>query len=71
MSLKELRIKKGFSLASVAEHLSVSRSTVCLWESGERKCSVDSLVELSKLYRVSMATITAAYMKTHEGENNG
>ena len=71
MNLKTLRVNKGLKLKDVADALGVARSTVSLWETGKRKCSVDILLKLKKLYKVSFEKITAAYQETQGGVNNG
>lgn len=47
--LKELREKRGLTQEELAKILSVSRSTVTLWELGINKPRADTLVKLAKV----------------------
>lgn len=51
--IKELREKARFTQAELAEHLGVKRVTVAQWERGENKPRVDTLIKLSKLFKVT------------------
>ena len=51
--IKELREKARFTQAEVAEYLGVKRVTVAQWERGENKPRVDTLIKLSKLFKVT------------------
>ena len=51
--IKELRAKACFTQAELAEYLGVKRVTVAQWERGENKPRVDTLIKLSKLFKVT------------------
>nr|DAT56245.1 MAG TPA: helix-turn-helix domain protein [Caudoviricetes sp.] len=51
--IKELREKACFTQAELAEYLGVKRVTVAQWERGENKPRVDTLIKLSKLFKVT------------------
>ena len=51
--IKELREKARFTQAELAEYLGVKRVTVAQWERGENKPRVDTLIKLSKLFKVT------------------
>ena len=50
----KLRIEKGLSQHLLAQQLGVKRSVVSYYESGERLPSLDVLVEMSRVYNVSV-----------------
>lgn len=52
--LQSLRKQANFSQEELAEKLGVSRQAVSKWESGAATPEVEKLVELSRIYRVSL-----------------
>lgn len=52
--LQELRHKNALTQADVAYELHVDRSLVAKWESGKARPSIDLLVPLARLYRISI-----------------
>ena len=52
--LAELRNKKGLSQIAASEALNVLRHTISRWETGASAPSTENLIELSRLYGVSM-----------------
>lgn len=51
--LKELRVRKGYSQAYVAEKLNITRQAISKWENGWTYPDVDNLKLLSTLYGVT------------------
>ena len=62
MELKDkiimLRKQNALSQEGLAEKLNVTRQTISKWELGETKPSVDMLNKMSKIFNVSMETLT-------------
>lgn len=52
--LYELRKKNGYSQEELAEKLGISRQAVSKWERAEASPDTDNLVELAKLYGISL-----------------
>lgn len=52
--LKQIRVKKGLSQASVGEHLNLTRQTISKWENDNGYPDLDNLVRLSEYYEVSI-----------------
>ena len=52
--LSDLRKKKGLSQEQLADQLGVSRQAISKWECGESSPDTDNLIELSKIYGVSL-----------------
>ena len=52
--LKELRLEKGLSQKKLGELLGICNQTVSFWELGSREPDLDMLVELSKLFDISV-----------------
>lgn len=51
-TIKELRIKAGFSQKQVCEHFKVPQSTFSSWETGKAEPSADMMLKLCKYYNV-------------------
>ncbi|MCV3742973.1 helix-turn-helix domain-containing protein [Lentilactobacillus hilgardii] len=51
--IADLRGSRGWSQPKLADLMSVSQSTVAMWESGKRNISNEDLIKLSKLFNVS------------------
>ena len=47
--LKELRIAKGLSRATMAAQLGVNVRSISYWETGKRECDFETLVKLTTL----------------------
>lgn len=43
------RESKGYNKTKISKELDVVRSTITLWEKGDRKPSIDNIVKLCKL----------------------
>lgn len=52
--LKELRNKKGYSQAELADKLHVSKSTISMIEAGSRKPSYELMEQLADFFNVSL-----------------
>ena len=52
--LVEARKARGLSQAEAAERLNVSRQAISRWETGVGTPSLDSLIQMSQLYEVSL-----------------
>ena len=52
--LKELRAKKGYSQAELAEKLHISKSTISMIEAGSRKPSYELMEEIADFFNVSL-----------------
>ncbi|MDV7719999.1 helix-turn-helix domain-containing protein [Pediococcus ethanolidurans] len=55
--LKQCRKEKSLTQAQVAEKLHVSRKTISGWENGRSYPDVNSFVQLSNLYRISLDSL--------------
>lgn len=54
MNLKEIRKKRGLSQADVAVRLGCSPNVYARYERGERQPSIEILIDLSKIFGVSV-----------------
>ena len=52
--LAELRKKHGLSQEELADQLGVSRQAVSKWERGEASPDTDNLIELARIYGISL-----------------
>ena len=52
--LRTLRIQNGYKQVDVAHELHIDRSVVAKWESGKARPSLDVLMPLAHMYRVSV-----------------
>lgn len=54
MNLREIRVSRKLKVQEVADYLCCLPSVYSRYENGKREPSVDVLIKLSKLYRVSV-----------------
>ena len=54
MRLKELREDNDFNQSQIAEILNIKQNTYSQYENGQRQIPIDSLIKLSKFYKVSV-----------------
>ena len=54
MNLREIRISRNLKVQEVADYLCCLPSVYSRYENGKREPSIDVLLKLSKLYRVSV-----------------
>ena len=52
--LTNLRKEKGYSQEELAEKIGISRQAISKWERAESSPDTDNLIELSRLYRISL-----------------
>ena len=52
--LKDLRCENNLSRQQLADNLNVSVRLLSYWENGERECSFDMLMKLSKILNCSI-----------------
>lgn len=55
--LADLRKRNGLSQEALAEKLNISRQAISKWERGESTPDTDTLIELARIYGVSLDTI--------------
>ena len=63
-NLKQLRKKKGFTQAQLAEKLFVSRSTVAKWENGLGLPNPESMATLEELFEISSSELATEEPET-------
>ncbi len=54
LTLADLRKRNGYSQEALAEKMGISRQAVSKWERGESTPDTDTLIELAKLYSISL-----------------
>ena len=57
LNLYELRKKKKLTHEALGEILGVSSRTIYFWEDGEKKPTIENLIQLSNLFEVSIEEI--------------
>ena len=67
--LIELRKKNGFSQEELGAKLNVARQTVSKWELGETTPEMDKLIELSKIFEISIDELTGNTDYTSSSRN--
>ena len=53
-TLRELRIKNGFTQETLARKLNVAKSTISMYEAGKRMPTSETMVTLSEIFGVDM-----------------
>ena len=51
--LKEIRKEKNMSRQELANLIFVNVRTISYWETGQRECNLDQLVQLSNIFHVT------------------
>ncbi len=67
--LIKLRKENALSQEELGEKLNVTRQTVSKWELGQTKPDLKKLLEISKIYNVSLESLTSDGEKTNKKEN--
>lgn len=57
MTYKDARKKAGLSMTKAASMLNVSRNALWLWESGRGNPLIENLVNMARLYDVSLSEL--------------
>lgn len=68
--LAELRKNKGLSQEELADKLHVSRQAVSKWERGEASPDTDNLIELAKIYGISLDELVGLSESSKTKEEN-
>jgi len=70
-ALRELRLQDELTQGELANKLGVAKSTVSMWESGERKPSLEMLEAIADFFNVNMARLLdEEETPTPEGERH-
>ena len=52
--IRQLRMEKGYTQDELAAALNINRSFVSRIETGEKGCSIDTFIQLSEIFHVSL-----------------
>lgn len=68
----QLRRKQGYSQEELADKLNISRQSVSLWENNQTVPQIDYLIELSRLFNITLDELCGnnIYDKKEENEKN-
>ncbi len=66
--LTKLRKEHGYTQEELASKLNVSRQAISKWERGEASPDTDNLIELAKLYNISLDELILIDSEKKEGE---
>ena len=69
--LAELRKQKGLSQEELADKLGVSRQAISKWERAEASPDTDNLIELAKIYDISLDELVGLSSPKKEEEKDG
>lgn len=69
--LKKLRKQDGLTQGELAERLQVGRSTVSMWESGQREPDFETLEKISDYFNVPMSSFFPGTENPASGEAGG
>ena len=68
--LSDLRKRNGYSQEALAEKMGVSRQAVSKWERGDSTPDTDTLIELARLYSVSLDTLVGNEINEEKPKEN-
>ena len=63
--LRRLRTEHHYTQADLATHLQVSKSTISMYESGERTPTIDTMQRLADLFGVEIDTLCGRTAPVH------
>ncbi len=69
--IRALRKERGLSQEDLAEKLSVSRQAVSKWESGETTPEVSKLIELSRIFQISLDDLLEVHTPPNGPDSTG
>lgn len=69
--LRKLRVQDGLSQGELAEKLKVGRSTVSMWENGQREPDFEMLEAIADFFNVPMSTFFPETKNPASGEAGG
>lgn len=61
--LKQLRLKRKYSQAQLASKLSKSKSSICKYESNQKTPTLETMINISRLFNVSLDTLAGLEKK--------
>ena len=68
MGFREARVKAGLSVAQVMDKLSVSDAAVYQWETGVTMLTAKRLIEIAKLYGVTVDELLSKQNTVSDGQ---
>lgn len=68
MGFREARVKAGLSVAQVMDKLSVSDAAVYQWETGVTMPTAKRLIEIAKLYGVTVDELLSKQNTVSDGQ---
>ena len=68
MGFREARVKAGLSVAQVMDKLSVSDAVVYQWETGVTMPTAKRLIEIAKLYGVTVDELLSKQNTVSDGQ---
>lgn len=68
MGFREARVKAGMSVAQVVDKLSVSDAAVYQWETGVTMPTAKRLIEIAKLYGVTVDELLSKQNTVSDGQ---
>ena len=68
--LKELRTTNKFTQQEVAQKLNISQRAYGFYETGDREPSLDTLINMADLFKVSLDFLTGRYSNKSKATNN-
>ena len=69
--IQQLRIQNGYTQEEFAKILNIDRSNLSRIESGKRSCSLELLVQLSSLFRVTLDYLVLGQNDSGTSKVNG
>lgn len=68
--IRQLRVHNGYTQEMIAQALNIDRSLLSHVESGKKGCSVDLLIQLSSVFKVSIDYLVLGSVRNKPLESN-
>jgi len=62
MTIRKLRLEKGYTQKELADKLGISESAVSLIENGKRKLKLETAIKLAEIFGVSLDELVKNYV---------
>jgi len=68
--IRAMRLEKGYSQYHMADALDISQNSYCLLENGQTKASLDRIVQLATVFKLSPREFLEGYFNRMDGYRN-
>jgi len=68
--IRVIRLEKGYSQYHMADALDISQNSYCLLENGQTKASLDRIIQIAAIFKLSPQGFLEGYFNKMDGYRN-